>query len=188
MQADVRVIAASNSDLWSLVARGAFRADLYYRLNVLTLTLPPLRERREDVLPLAEYFRDRFAREFQRPVVAFASTAREVISRHRWPGNVRELQHAMERAVLLAPGAEVRSEDLGLPTGADDASAVDVEGFQAAKARMVEQFERSYIEDLLARHGGNITHAADAAVKNLRAFFELMKKHHIDSERFRGAM
>jgi two-component system response regulator GlrR len=187
-QADVRVIAASNSNLWSLVARGAFRADLYYRLNVLTLTLPPLRERREDVLPLAEYFRARYAREFQRPVVSFAPTARETIGRHRWPGNVRELQHAIERAVLLAPGAEVRSEDLGLPAGVDGASAVDAEGFQAAKARMVEQFERTYIEELLARHGGNITHAADAAVKNRRAFFELMKKHNIDSERFRGAV
>jgi two-component system response regulator GlrR len=187
-QADVRVIAASNSDLWSLVTRGAFRADLYYRLNVLTLTLPPLRERPEDVMPLAEHFRVRYAHEFQRPVTGFAADARAEIARHRWPGNVRELQHAIERGVLLAPGAEVRGAHLGLPPSGDGGDAADAESFQAAKARMVEQFERGYIEDLLARHGGNITHAADAAVKNRRAFFELMKKHHIDSGRFRGAV
>lgn len=186
-QADVRIIAASNSNLAALAARGSFRPDLYYRLNVLTLTLPPLRERGDDVLPIAEHFRARFAREFQRPIAGFAPAARDAIVRYRWPGNVRELQHAVERGVLLAPGAQVRREDLGLPPAADAAMAADATGFQAAKARVVERFERAYIEELLTRHRGNITHAADAAVKNRRAFFELMKKHNIDSDQFRGA-
>lgn len=189
--ADVRVIAASNLDLWATVQRGAFRADLFYRLNVLTLTLPALRHRPEDLLPLAQHFLERYAREFDRPVRSLSATAAAAIGAYRWPGNVRELQHAIERGVLLAPGDEVLCADLCLPgTAAADGTEADdpkgAESFQQAKARMVDEFERNYLERLLARHRGNITRAADAAAKNRRAFFELMKKHHIDSGRFRG--
>ena len=186
-RADVRVIAASNVNLAQLAARGTFRGDLYYRLNVLTLTLPALRQRAEDVLPLAQHFIAHFAREFQRPVSALSEAARRAIMAYDWPGNIRELQHAIERGVLLAPGREVLAEDLGI--GAEvppDAAQGGPTSFQVAKARAVEIFERDYIERLLARHGGNITHAADAAAKNRRAFWQLIRKHGIDSSKYRG--
>ena len=188
--ADVRVIAASNVDLWASVQRGAFRADLFYRLNVLTLVLPALRQRPEDLLPLAQHFLERYAREFDRPVRGLSAAAKAAISAHSWPGNVRELQHAIERGVLLATGDEVLCADLCLPgtssSTADTEGASNPESFRQAKARMVDEFERSYLERLLVRYDGNVTRAAGAAAKNRRAFFELMKKHHIESERFRG--
>ena len=103
---------------------------------------------------------------------------------------MRELQHAIERGVLLATGDEVLCADLCLPgtssSTADTEGASNPESFRQAKARMVDEFERSYLERLLVRYDGNVTRAAGAAAKNRRAFFELMKKHHIESERFRG--
>ncbi len=186
--ADVRVIAASNGNLAQLARTGAFRSDLFYRLNVLTLSLPALRERADDVLPLAEHFVQRFAGEFNRPVAALSEAARRAIAAYRWPGNIRELQHAIERGVLLAPGREVLADDLGIDaegrTGA--AAQAEADSFQAAKARAVELFERDYIGRLLTRYHGNITHAADAAAKNRRAFWQLMRKHGIDSGKYRG--
>jgi two-component system, NtrC family, response regulator GlrR len=184
--ADVRVIAASNVNLGQLAAKGAFRCDLYYRLNVLTLTLPALRQRAEDVLPLAHHFMAHFAREFERSVSALSDAARNAIVSYGWPGNVRELQHAVERGVLLAPGHEVLAPDLGIAAEeTPEAPQGDPSSFQAAKARAVEVFERDYIERLLARYGGNITHAADAAAKNRRAFWQLIRKHGIDSGKYR---
>lgn len=187
-RADVRVIAASNTDLAQLAAAGKFRPDLYYRLNVLTLTLPPLRERAEDLLPLSQHFVEQFAGEFKRPVKALSDAARRRILGYSWPGNIRELQHAIQRGVLLAPGHEVLGDDLGI--GARDiprdSAQADGDSFQAAKARAVELFERDYIERLLERCGGNITHAARAAGKNRRAFFELLRRYAIDAEHFRN--
>ena len=186
-RADVRVIAASNGNLGQLAAEGAFRPDLYYRLNVLTLTLPPLRDRREDIPALAAFFVERFASEFRRDVTGLSTSARECLAAHGWPGNIRELQHAIERGVLLAPGSEVLAGDLGIGNGDDmKNSGAPANSFQLAKARAVALFERDYIERVLAQHGGNITHAADAARKNRRAFWQLIRKHGIDSAKFRG--
>lgn len=187
-RADVRVIAASNTNLAQLAAGGNFRPDLYYRLNVLTLTLPPLRERTEDLIPLAQHFVQQFAAEFNRPVTALSDAARRRILGYGWPGNIRELQHAIQRGVLLAPGDEVLADDLGVGTGdaPADATKADDDSFQTAKARAVELFERDYIERLLVRCEGNITHAARAAGKNRRAFFELLRRYAIDAEHFRN--
>lgn len=101
IESDVRVIAASNSDLKVMADQGHFRKDLYDRLNVFSLTLPPLRERLDDLLPLAERFVKHYAHEFQRPVTKLSSSAMEDIVHYDWPGNVRELEHCIERAVLL---------------------------------------------------------------------------------------
>jgi two-component system response regulator GlrR len=180
--ANVRVIAASNQDLGALVTKGHFRQDLYFRLNVLTLTLPPLRERREDIPTLAQHFIKRYATEFGRPVHGVTPMALKRLLSYPWPGNIRELSHAMERAVLLGNGPYVTPADIDL--GMEDATPVD-ESFQAAKARVVEQFERSYLEHILIACDGNITHAAIAAKKNRRALWELIRKHHIEPKRFR---
>ncbi|MGZ5715517.1 MAG: sigma 54-interacting transcriptional regulator, partial [Caldimonas sp.] len=183
-RADVRLIAASNHRLPQMVARGEFRQDLYFRLNVLTLELPPLRERQSDIPALARHFLRRFSERHGRHIVALSARASERLMAHEWPGNVRELQHAIERAVLLASGPTLGENDIeiagALPLGAEDAS------FRAAKDRVVRQFERGYIERLLASCGGNVTHAAAQAGKNRRAFFELMRKHDIAAARFRG--
>ena len=186
-QADVRIVAASNGDLAGLCERGSFRTDLYYRLNVLTLQLPALRDRNADVLTLAQHFVGCYARRFDRPVSGLDAGARARITAYAWPGNVRELEHAIERGVLMAEGELLGAADLGLPGAAPSAAAgaCPIESFQAAKARVVEQFERRYIEDALASCDGNITHAADAVSKNRRAFWQLMRKHGIDSGKYR---
>ena len=181
-RASVRVIAASNQDLATLVVKDRFRQDLYFRLNVLTLTLPPLRERREDIPTLALHFMKRFATEFRRPVQGLTSMAIKRLLAYSWPGNVRELSHAIERAVLLGNGPYITPAEIEL--GVEDQLPTD-ESFQAAKARVVEQFERSYIEQVLLACDGNITHAAMAAKKNRRALWELIRKHRIEPRRFR---
>lgn len=187
--ADIRVIAASNRDLAAEAQAGRFRQDLFYRLNVLSLTLPPLRERRDDIAALASHFLQVFARQLRRPVLALAPHALQRLMQHDWPGNVRELQHTLERAVLLAarPVIEAGDLDAGVPPGAAIADADDgaPDTFQGAKARVVERFERDYIERALAHCNGNITQAARQAGKHRRAFFELIRKHRIELDAFR---
>jgi DNA-binding NtrC family response regulator len=180
---DVRIIAASNADLCALVAQRRFRQDLYYRLNVLPLALPPLRERREDIAALARDFIGRFARQFGRRTEGLSAGAVRRLEAHAWPGNIRELEHVIERAVLMSAKRTLDEADLDLDFEPGDAAAD--ESFRAAKSRVVDAFERTYIERLLMAHDGNVTHAAQAAKKNRRAFFELIRKHKITAERFR---
>jgi two-component system, NtrC family, response regulator GlrR len=182
--ADVRVIAASNRNLRALARSGAFREDLYFRLDVLPLALPPLRERREDIAPLALHFAARVAQQSHRPAMGLSPAALRQLSDYAWPGNVRELQHVVERAVLLASGPVIVPGDLDLP-GVPQATDLH-ESLQAAKARCVESFERGFIERLLDEHHGNISHAARGAGKNRRAFFALLQKYGIDAAQFRA--
>ncbi len=184
-RADVRVVAASNCDLYALSRQDRFRQDLYFRLNVLNIALPPLRDRREDLPVLALHFARSFAREFDRPARTLSSAALAKLAQHDWPGNVRELQHVIERAVVLASGALLGAADIDIDLAApsrDDGLQVS---FRDAKKRVVDAFERDYIERLLEAHAGNITNAARVAKKDRRALFELIRKHHIEPKRFR---
>lgn len=183
LHADVRIIAASNSNLPEVIARNQFRRDLYFRLNVLSVQLPPLRERCEDIPMLVQHFLHHFTRQFGRNVIGLAPLVMQRLIRYAWPGNVRELKHVMERAVLTAAGPMLISDDIDI----EDMGAVTVinESFRDAKARVVENFERVYIEQLLVTCEGNVTQAAKVAQKNRRAFFELMRKYRITPERFR---
>lgn len=187
-RADVRVIAACNGHLDRLVAQGRFRQDLLFRLNVLTLHLPPLRERREDIAALALHFFDQARREAGRSLGGLTPVALRRLVEHDWPGNVRELKHTIERAVLLCEGGLLRPEDIefdgGPPASAEEERA---ESFRAAKARAVESFERQYLLRTLAASGGNITQAARLARKDRRAFFELIRKHQIDAGQYRAS-
>jgi DNA-binding NtrC family response regulator len=172
-KADVRVIAATNTNLEEALNTGRLRRDLYYRLNVFPIHLPPLRERRRDIALLAAHFLQKYATEFDKPVTAIDADAMIALTSYDWPGNVRELEHIVQRAVLLCEGAFLRSVDIVLPV----ATARRPLSFREAKAREVAQFERRYLTDLLELHAGNISRAARAAQKNRRAFFELLRKH-----------
>ncbi len=186
-RADVRVFAASNRQLAALAAQGSFRQDLFFRLNVITLHLPPLRERREDIAALAQHFLQAAAQQWQRAPATLSCAAHAKLLAHRWPGNVRELKNVMDRATMFKAGCVLAAEDIDID---DDQLAVPSvpapESFRAAKERLVESFERAYIEQLLAQSGGNVTQAARAAQKNRRAFFELMRKYRIEPERYRA--
>jgi DNA-binding NtrC family response regulator len=185
-QAHVRVVAASNRPLDALAAQGAFRQDLLFRLNMLTLVLPPLRERIADVPALAEHFLALSRRDGQHAVAAFTPAAVARLMAWRWPGNVRELKHVVDRAALLASGPVLDAPDLDLGPAASAAPEPATEGFNVAKARAVRDFERHYIERTLAEAGGNIAQAARLARKHRRAFFELLRKHDIDAARYRS--
>ncbi len=114
IKADVRVIAATNRDLEQAIQQGEFREDLYYRLNVVTVQMPPLRERKEDIIPLATTFLERFANDLKKPIRGFSPASLRLLTRHNWPGNIRELENAVERAVLMADSTVVEPKDLTL--------------------------------------------------------------------------
>ncbi len=183
-QAHVRVVAASNRPLEALAARGEFRQDLLFRLNMLTLVLPPLRDRMADLPALAEHFLALSRRDGQHALTGIAPAALARLMAWHWPGNVRELKHAVDRAALLAAGPVLQESDLDFGPAAP---APVAEGFNAAKERAVRDFERQYIHRTLAEAGGNITQAARLARKHRRAFFELLRKHDIDAARYRNA-
>ncbi len=178
-QVDVRIIAASNSDLEEAVESGKLRRDLYYRLNIVPVVLPPLRERRADIPLLARHFLAKYGIEFNKQVTGISADAMQALLLHDWPGNVRELEYVIQRAVVLCEQTVIRSSDIIL---SPLQKATRHEPFQEAKARVVAQFEKSYIERLLLAYQGNITRAAQAAQKNRRAFWQLMRKHGIDAQ------
>jgi DNA-binding NtrC family response regulator len=182
--ANVRVLAATNADLWHLVQSKQFREDLYYRINVLALRLPPLRERIEDIAPLALHFLHRYATQYRREAQQFSAEALNKLRAYGWPGNVRELETVIQRSLLLTSASIIQADDIELPvpyacTGSGDAS------FREAKLRVVEQFERAYLISLLSAHKGNITQAAKQAGKERRTFARLLQKHQLGGNTFR---
>jgi DNA-binding NtrC family response regulator len=180
-RAQVRVVAASNCNLAQLVAQGQFRADLFYRLNVLTLALPPLRERKEDLPALAAH------------VLGSSHTLLPAallrLQQYAWPGNVRELGHVLQRAQLVCEGTAIGPEDLALggdaPAAAMEAPAPVAAAGGASLRDAKQRFERDWIDQLLRSHQGNVTRAAAAARKDRRAFIALMRKHAIESAPYR---
>ena len=151
---DVRVISATNANLQEEVSSGRFREDLLFRLNTIELHLPPLRERREDIAPLAMHFLRKHAARYRKQLSGFDASAMQLLLDHPWPGNIRELDHAVERAVLLAQGDVVRSHDLGLrSTGSAAPRLEDL---------TLEEVEKLLIQKALSRYEGNVSQAAKA--------------------------
>jgi two-component system, NtrC family, response regulator HydG len=186
IQVDVRVIAATNVDLVKAKAEGRFREDLYYRLNVITLTLPPLRDRPDDIPLLAQHFLKRSAERAGKKVEALSADALRALTVYGWPGNVRELENAIERAVVLPQGDAVGEEDLPPEVRAPSSRPVGGEGdvtalahlrFTEAKALAVNAFERRYLAAVMERAGGNITQAALHAGMDRSNFRRLLKEH-----------
>lgn len=180
-KADVRLLAAMNTDPQDAVATGKLRRDLYYRLNVIPLVIPPLRQRREDIAVLAHHFLLKYAVQFNKPITDFSAEAMQLLQLYDWPGNVRELEHHVERVVVLSPHRIIQASDIVLGTS----DAIHQESFHEEKLKMIAVFERTYIERLLLAHSGNISQAARAAQKNRRAFWELIRKYQIDAEHFK---
>jgi Nif-specific regulatory protein len=162
LKADVRLIAATNKNMTAAVATGTFREDLYYRLNVFTITLPALRDRRGDVPALAEYFLEKYAREHRRRIRRIAIGAVDLLCQHPWPGNVRELENAIERAVVVCSGVVI--EERHLPAAIRESATPERPALarKATLAEAVEQLERKMIEDALRESEGNLARAARA--------------------------
>lgn len=172
--ANIRIVAAANCDFTQLLRDGKFREDLFYRLNVLALTLPPLRERRGDIVLLADHILNSQAAIMKMPPKKLSLGALNRLLGHSWPGNVRELENVLTRAIVLCDRDTIEIADLSLP---DDGVAEENQSFQTTKWRVIHRFERDFLETTLRAHHGNITQAARAVKKNRRAFWELLRKH-----------
>ena len=164
---DVRVVAATNRNLEDLVAEGRFREDLYYRLNVFSITLPPLRERREDIPPLAAHFLQKFAQSMNKQVTDFSKEAMDLLVAYDWPGNVRELQNAIERAVLVCKGNKIQTDDLPFHAG-------QIEALNASQA--LSSVEREHIKRVLETTHRNISQAARLLEIDRVTLYNKMKK------------
>lgn len=170
---DVRIIAASNQDLAQAVADGRFREDLYYRLNVIPLTVPPLRHRRDDVAMLAGHFLEKYARRNDRNLTGLSPEALDALARHRWPGNVRELENVMERAVLISSGDQVTPEDLMLGPGVSgNRGPVAIEAGVS-----VREMEQRLIASTLSKVNGNRTHAAEMLGISIRTLRNKLQEY-----------
>jgi DNA-binding NtrC family response regulator len=190
LKVDVRVLAATNQDLEARVKAGAFREDLYYRLNVVGVTLPALRERPEDVPLLIEHFLGATAERLRRDARTLAPSAYRALLSHAWPGNVRELEHALEQAVALSSGPTIEVGDLPAALRAGGAVPVaSAEGplgsFKDAKQAAVERFERDFVQAALARHRGNISQAAEEIGMYRQQLQQKLAELGIDPESFR---
>jgi DNA-binding NtrC family response regulator len=174
VHANVRVVAAANADFNHIVREGKFREDLFYRLNVLALALPPLRERRGDILLLAHHILETQASIAGSPARRLSLGALNRLLGHSWPGNVRELENTLTRAIVLCDRDTIELSDLNLPA---DGVPEENQSFRTMKARAVRRFEHDFLETILSAHQGNITRAARAVKKNRRAFWELLRKH-----------
>ncbi len=170
---DVRVVAASNADLKAEIAAARFREDLYYRLNVVEIQMPALRERAEDILLLAERFLKNFATKNRKPVTGFDDDAKQALLDYEWPGNVRELENVIERAVILARGDKISMRELPLRTGDGAGPAL---GVDALGECTLEELERAMVERALKEHKGNVSRAAQALGLSRAALYRRMEK------------
>ncbi len=201
-EADVRIVAATNRDLRQEVAEKRFREDLFYRLHVVPLAVPPLRERRDDIVLLAEMFLKRAAARAQMPPPRLGASALSALFSHSWPGNVRELENVMEAAVLLCrtgkieldhlPGVGTATNAAPAPAAADLASSAGrwLSAFAQSDAssppplrEMRDAFERAYLEMVLKRTNGNVAAAAKVAGRNRTDFYDLMRRHGLSNQR-----
>jgi DNA-binding NtrC family response regulator len=176
LKVDVRLVSATNAELGADVARGAFRKDLLFRLNTVEIRLPPLRERREDIVPMAEAFLARCAGRYQREGMSFSAAALSALQDYAWPGNVRELSHVVERAVLMAPGSRIEQFDFSLqplePRAAPSASAAGV---------TLEQAEQAMVRNALDQCGGNIQKTAELLGLSRAALYRRLEKYGIEA-------
>jgi transcriptional regulator with PAS, ATPase and Fis domain len=190
IEVNVRIISATNRSPEDEMAAGKLRSDLYYRLNVITVKLPPLRERVDDIAPIADYYLDIYSRVNRKNVTGISPAAMDALRRYHWPGNVRELQNVVERAVSLSTSESILLRDLpdiiSEPGGEVERTSGDG-AFARSRRDHIESFERNFIHDLLKKRRGNVSRAAEEAGISRRTMHRLIKKYDLDPERFRPA-
>jgi len=177
IKVNVRIIAATNKNLDQEVENGRFREDLFYRLNVINLEMPPLRDRGADIELLASYFLNKFVREYGKAIRDIAPKARKAMRMHKWPGNVRELENRMRKATILARHSVIVPSDLGL----DEVS----EKGRFTLRDSVSALERSILKSAMRRHSGVISHVASELAINRTTLYDLLKKHNVNPKKYK---
>jgi transcriptional regulator with GAF, ATPase, and Fis domain len=190
--ANIRVITATNECVAKRVEEGSFRKDLYYRINVMSILLPPLRERAGDITLLADYFIRRFQIQYKQPDVELHPASRVALKYYDWPGNVRELENMLHREFLLADGKFVVLDDIETMTRerrnpCSDRRMRKMLGLPMVKAKkcLIDEFEQHYLASALDRANGNVSEAARLAGKERRSFTRLLQKYDLDSSRYK---
>lgn len=189
-KADVRYIAATNQDLKEKIEKGEFREDLYYRLNVFHIHVPPLRERREDIPLLARHFLSKYVAVHGKPVKGFTDEALEKLMSYSWPGNVRELENTIERGIIMATGEMITASDLFPQNSPGKSFSLSIAGdpsifnlpFKEAKEKILDEFQTHYLIKLLEKHGGNISQTARECGLKRQYIYKLLKKVKIDPQ------
>ena len=169
------LVFATNKNLEKLVEEGLFREDLYYRINVFTIVIPPLRERRADILPLARHFIGKYARAMGRPQKSISPEAEAILLRHPWPGNVRELENAIERAMVVGKKPAVAAEDLPLQ--------VNNSNHDSGETQTLEELEKQHIIKVLGEAAGNVTQAAGVLGIDRVTLYNKLKKYKISRDK-----
>ncbi len=184
---DVRIVAATSRDLDRMVDDRSFREDLFYRINVVRIDLPPLRERGDDLGLLAEFFAEQCSRDMHRPVPAISGPAYSALRRYHWPGNIRELQNVIRRAIALSDDDTIGADDLpvSLVAAAEAANGSPARSFFDLRSEYVSRFEREYFTSLLKRHTGNVKESASEAKLPRGTLYRLLSTHRIDPALFR---
>jgi DNA-binding NtrC family response regulator len=195
VKVDVRVLASTNQDLEKKMSQGEFREDLFYRLNVMSITMPSLKEIRDDIPLLALHFLRKYTQEYQREGMELSQEALQCLTRRKWKGNIRELQNSINRGVLLTSGNTITSKDLLSPeelaeaspnsSGIDVPIAVHQLPYKDAKEEVITHFTSSYLTTALTKSSGNVSAAARASGMERQAFQRLLRRFHIQSQDFR---
>ncbi|MFH0959323.1 MAG: sigma-54 dependent transcriptional regulator [Pseudomonadota bacterium] len=186
LKIDVRIIASTNQYLERRIKENLFREDLFYRLNVVSLKLPPLRERPEDIPLLVEHFLERYCKDFHRPKKTISVELMNRFISYRWKGNVRELENVIRSCVLLAPGEEIRLEDIEWDAAPEQERFVREEGigltYKEAKTRALERFHSDFLRGVLSRHKGNVTRAAKECGLERQSLQQVMRRYGIKAK------
>jgi DNA-binding NtrC family response regulator len=183
---DVRIVTATNRDLDQLVARGSFRQDLYYRINVFPMHLPALRERPEDIALLVHHFIAKYRARLGKPIDGIAPGALRRFSAYDFPGNVRELENKVHQAMVVAEGPLITEADVALPAGRSTGTRLDIaRPFRELKQEAIDAFEKAYLTELLREHRGNLARAARAAGMDRKNLWTLVVRHGLDREQFK---
>ncbi len=177
IEVDARIVAATNVDIDAAIKAAVFREDLYYRIGVITLELPPLRERGEDICLLGNFFLNRYITEFGKKIRGFSSAAEHALRAYAWPGNVRELENKIKRAILMADGLFLEPVDLGFEPNEHAAVTFPTDEMTLKQAR--DRLEREMLVASLKSHEGNVAKASEHLGVSRPTFYDLMKKHHL---------
>ncbi len=185
LKADIRVIAATNMDLFKIVKNNEFREDLFYRLNVVPFHIPPLRERAEDIPLLIEHFVEKYSSEYNKPIKEISEETMIALCSYHWPGNIRELENKIQQLVVMSESPEISVKDIQLYTDEITSPESESESFDVARKKTNDIFERSYLTKILTETKGNMVQASKRAGKSRTALWNILKKHNLSPKQFR---
>ncbi len=184
-KADIRIIAATNTDLRSLVKEGKFREDLFYRLKIVSLYIPSLRERKEDVPILVEHFINKYSKKYNKPYKEITEDTMRAFISYSWPGNIRELENVIQQIIVMSTTSVISAVNIQLPISEPIAKKSKHEYFKVAKKKVIDSFEKSYLIQLMEECQGNVVRAAKIAGKSRTGLWNLLKKYDIAPRHFR---